>query len=292
MALRKPDGAAPAAPAAPAAQAAFPAAGQAPQFEAMDDDADVAVAERPEAADTSTTQVDSSEMKTAIAVAQASAVATVSPNVGSQFLAQIEEMRGAMDFSYGNFSIFKGNQGDISGGDPSVSLGRWVKVVMIAWDEHWQSNPGSDVDEAKDTVAFSRDGVKIDNIIGEQYREHTTKTLDEYVEWLKVNTQFTEADKSRYIDLCVIPQEVENPGAVALIGEPLQITLNPSSLSSFKAYQETLKAKARAVERKVPGMSLPDDPFTFYLSVQAAEKGGKKWTKLQVTPSLPPQFRR
>jgi hypothetical protein len=70
-------------------------------------------------------------------------------------------------------------------------------------------------------------------------------------------------------------------------GEIIQVTLSQSSIPSFASYQETLVMKARAAARGIPGIKIPEDPFTFYFLRDVTTKGDNTWTKLKVLTSLP-----
>lgn len=106
------------------------------------------------------------------AIAKASANSLTANEVAQkakQFQKEVADMKGASDFSYGNYAVFKGNNGSIvESGQNGADLGRWVQVRMIAWDEHTELSPGESGDSTKDFVAYSKDGKTIDSVIGEE----------------------------------------------------------------------------------------------------------------------------
>jgi hypothetical protein len=203
------------------------------------------------------------------------------------FAQEVEAMRGACDFSYGNYPVFKGNNGEIIGiGDNKAKLGRWIKVAMIGWDEHFEVSPGADDKEAKDFVGYSKDGITLDRCIGEmQHRQWSGKAVKDYVQHLHTVEQYDKADSRRFIDVGCILLESENDEGMQ--GEVIQVTLSQSSIPSFSQYQERLIQKARAAARGIPGVKVPEDPFTFYFLRELAEQGSNKWTKLRVVDKLP-----
>lgn len=266
-----------------------------PRFEEQDD-GDTTVAESPAPAPAASspapapspapTPAPAPSTSTALAPAPAAgAVVTSDRALANEFVEQVNAMKGAADFSYGNYTVFKGHNGEIRSSEEGVaSLGRWVRGSMIAWGEHWEASPNSDSKEAKDYVGYSDDGSTIRSIIGkEKLINWIGRPIDEYVQYLR-SQDFPKADKRRMIDVAFAVQESENG---EMVGEIIQITLSPSSIPSFKSYQENLVQKARCVARGLPGFKLPEDPLTFYFVREAASKDGKSWTKLAVMSKLP-----
>lgn len=256
--------------------------GTTPAFES---EGDTAVAERPEPSVTVEVEVQKPAASTAVAERPAAAV-VIAPKVGNSFSKEVEALKGAADFSYGNFTVFKGIQGEIKGiGDSTASLGRWAKGTMIAWDEHFEISPGSKTEKSKDAVAYSKDGITVDNVVGEDLRQWQGKAVADYVAYLKSEMDYDQAGSRRFIDVAFAVLETESNEE--FVGEIIQVTLSQSSIPSFKKYQEKLVQTARCVERGVPGFKVPEDPFTFYFLRQAASKGDNDWTKLEVLIKLP-----
>lgn len=254
---------------APAAAAAAPAA-QAPQPAA-------AAPSRPAAA---------VEATTAIAKAAATAVATTDAQAAAKnFRKEVEAMRGGADFSYGAHRVFKAKDGVIreTAGEKLV-LGKWVKVRMLAWDNHFEISPGEEGKSAGDYVAYSNDGNVIDQVIGEELKSWIGRPVNEYVEYLKTEEDFEKAGKREFIDVEVAAMGSEEEPD---FNEIVQITLSSSSIPAFRSYQTKLEATAKAVSMNLPGYTLPEDPFTFYFIREAAEKGKNTWTKLRIANTLP-----
>lgn len=206
--------------------------------------------------------------------------------IAKAFEKQILEMRGG-DFSYGTYRVFKGNNGELAemSGD-KASLGRWAKVHLLNWDEHFQVSPGSDDKSAKDFVAYSKDGVKIDSVIGEELKDQWTgKPVQAYLEYLKNEEDFAKADCRQFIDMaCALLGTDSGDGP---IGTVIQVTLSSSSIPSFKKYTQSLKDTARCVSMGLPGFVMPENPMEFFLIREAASKGNNRWTKLNFASSLP-----
>lgn len=223
---------------------------------------------------------------TAIAKASQSAVATADAAADAKrFKREVEEMKGASDFSYGNYAVFKGNNGEIACSDTKDSFGRWVKVRLLSWDDHTEVSPGETGASTKDFVAYSKDGKTIDSVIGEELKGWIGKPVVDYVEYLKNEEDFAKTKSRRFIDTaCAVMASDSGDGP---IGEVVQITLSESSIPAFAKHQEQLANKARCVAMGLPGFSLPADPFTFFFLREVTSKGQNTWTKLRIVQDLP-----
>lgn len=229
-------------------------------------------------------------VSTAVAVAprQSNTVAVLG-NIAEQakaFQRELDEMKGAADFSFGNYPVFKGNNGEIAQtGDSGVSFGRWVKGRLLAWDNHFETTPGSQDKGSKDFVAYSKDGQIIDHVIGEEQKKWVGKPVAEYVEYLHKEEGFDKAGTKRYVDLALAVLGTDS-GEMPENGV-IQITLSQSSISSFTKYQQSLKDKARCVAMGLPNFTMPEDPFTFFVIRELVSANGNRWTKLVFSSNLP-----
>jgi hypothetical protein len=253
------------------------------QFEDMEDgaQAQVATAEKPAAPPAAAPAA-----TTAVAVAPANAVMVKADAVA--FQKQVEEIKGAANFDYGNYKVFKGVSGAIATTDGKFKLGRWIQGTMMAWDDHWEVSPGSKTEKSKGAVAYSKNGETIDSIVGNDFAEFVGKPIDDYVVHLQTEGDYPEAKKSRYIDISFFLQAAEDSDS-EMIGEVIQITLSQSSIPSFSSYQEGLRMKAKVAARGI-AVKLPEDPFTFYFGAESASKDGNNWTKLNVSTKQPTKF--
>ena len=211
---------------------------------------------------------------------------SVSTNVNTNFSQQVSEMKGALDMSYGNFRVFKASNGAIvEVGDNGEDLGRFVQVRMMAWDKHWEVSPGTNDKKSKDYLAFSDDGVHIDRVVGEELQKYVGSTIEQYLKYLREDEGFDNASKREFVDVACVA--LSNDAGVDLEGDIIQVTLPPTSIPAFSKYQSGLAGKARALEMGIPGIKLPEDPFTFFFVVEKASKGDNKWTKLKIESKLP-----
>ena len=226
------------------------------------------------------------EATTAVATAAATSVAVnESLNAARAFKKEVEEMFGAADFSYGSHRVFKAKDGVIKemSGEKLV-LGKWVKARLLAWDRHFEISPGEDGASSAAFVAYSKDGVTIDNVIGEENKGWEGKPVKEYLEHLRTVEEFDKAGKREFIDteVAVLGSE-EEPEFTGVV----QITLSSSSIPAFRKYQTDLEATAKCVAMGLPGYKLPEDPFQIFFIREAAEKNKNTWTKIRLSATLP-----
>lgn len=259
---------------------------QKPAFEQEPEGGDTAVAEKPPVSEAPAA---APAPASAVAVRTTSTALSVdeAAKKASQFKKEVEDMKGAGDFSYGNYDVYKGDNGEITmiGGD-ETSMGRWAQVRMLSWDDHYEVSPGEQGKETKEFVAYSKDGEIVDSVIGEDQKSWVGKKVADYVDYLKKEEEFENAGKRRFIDIACAVLAADT-GEDAPIGKVIQVTLSQSSIPAFSKYQEDLKNTARCVAMGLPGFALPDDPFTFFFIREKASKGDKTWTKLKISATLP-----
>jgi hypothetical protein len=227
---------------------------------------------------------------TAIAKAASTAVSVDQAKAAARaFTKELDDMRGANDFSYGNYRVFKAVQGEIqeTGGEEE-SLGKWAKVRLMGWDNHFEVSPGEQGASTKDFVAYSKDGKTIDSVIGEELKTWVGKPVADYLDYLRDDKEgegFANAKCREFIDTAVALIGTESGDGP--IGTVVQVTLSESSMMAFNRSRQTLQDAARAAAMGIPGFTVPEDPFTFYYVREAAQKGDNKWTKLKVLKELP-----
>lgn len=223
---------------------------------------------------------------TAIAKASASSVATADAAARAKaFQREFEEMKDASDFSYGNYKVFKGNNGSIAEtGDKGIDLGRWVQVRLMAWGKHFEISPGESGASTKEFVGYSKDGKTIDSVIGEDVKSWEGRSVDDYIKYLREEEEFAGAKVREFVDMACALMACD-AGDVPL--KMIQLTLSETSIPSFSRYQQELKDTARCCAMGLPGFTLPDDPFNFFVIREVASKGSQRWTKLMISSELP-----
>lgn len=254
---------------------------------------DTAVAEAPAKTVAPAAAVDPAAAATATTTALAKASATSlsvadAANAAKAFKKEVEDMKGSSDFTYGDYDVFKADGGGISqtGAGKDMKLGRWAKVRLMGWDNSYQVSPGAEGASTKDFVAYSKDGKTIDSVIGEELKSWAGKPVQDYVQYLEKEEEFSNVKVRPFIDTaCFLLGTESGDGPV---GKTVQITLSKTSMSSFSRYQQELVDNARAVSMGLPFAKLPEDPFTFYFIVERVQDAkGKKWDKLKIEAVLP-----
>lgn len=222
-----------------------------------------------------------------VAVRQNTAVGNVedAATKAKNFQKEVEAMKGALNLDYGSVQMFKANQGKIGETDGDKrKLGRYAQVRLLAWDDRYELSTGDSGKSSKDFLAFSKDGVTVDNVVGDELKKWEGKPVADYLDYLRTEEEFDKASKRQFIDCGVAVLESETGEAV---GEIVNISLSPSSVRAFEKYQNDLLGKARAASLGLPGFKLPEDPFTFWFVCEDAEKGDNQWTKLKITDKKP-----
>ena len=227
---------------------------------------------------------------TAVTVAKASALGKSAvadaAATAKEFQKEFNSMKGASDFSYGTYRVFKGSNGALteSGGE-QADLGRWAKVRLLSWDRHFEVSPGESGASTKGFVAYSKDGVTIDSVIGEDVKAWEGRTVADYVHYLRTEEEFANTKTREFIDMaCALIATDSGDGPV---GRVIQITLSETSIPSFKAYQQELNDTARCQAMGLPGFVLPEDPFQLFVIREVAKRGSNTWTKLRLSANLP-----
>jgi hypothetical protein len=263
-------------------------AAQEPQFEQVQEATEMTMDTTVEAMNDAREEAAAPTPAAVPAVRQSTAVGNVN-DIAAQakaFQRELDEMKGAADFSFGNYAVFKASNGEISQtGKEDTSLGRWAKIRLLAWDDHHEITPGSQDKGSKDFVAYSKDGQVIDSVIGDEMKKWVGKSVAEYINYLRETEGFEKAGSKRYVDLsCALLATDSGDGP---IGTVVQVTLSPSSISSFSKYQQALKDQARCAAMALPGFSVPEDPFTLFLVREVVSSGSNKWSKINFFSNLP-----
>lgn len=261
----------------------------APASNFEDEPGDTAVAEKPAAAQEAAAEPEAAAAQATAAVAKASGSALMTKDEAAQiakkFQREVAEMEDGADFSFGTHRVFKAKDGVIKemNGD-KLKLGRWVKVQMLAWGRHYEISPGTDDKSSADYVAYSKDGVTVDFVVGEENKKYEGTPVADYLDFLRDDEEFDKASKREFIDVQVAVLGCEDEPE---FHEIVQVTLSSSSIPAFKKYQNDLAARAKCVAMGLPGFSVPENPFEFFFIREDAEKGKNSWTKLRIATSLP-----
>lgn len=214
-----------------------------------------------------------------------------SPADISGFTKKVEEMFNCLDTRYGNFPTYKAKPGgriECVTDDNMPGMGRWAKVTMMSWGKHWEIGPGVSDESATDYVAFSDNGKTIDRVLGDELQSHVGSDIQEYIKYLKDKEGFDNAGYREFVDVACYVHD--NEAGEDFTGKIVMFSLPPTSASAFHRYQQQLAGLARAAKMGIPGVSAPENPFTFYFITESAKKGKQEWTKLIIESKLPNKF--
>jgi hypothetical protein len=147
------------------------------------------------------------------------------------FAAQ-ENALPAVDF--GVLPRIVGTQGQFQDKGDNKLLGDTIKVQLISWNKQFVISPGTDNDEDKEHVRYSRDGVTIDE---------TGESVETYLQSLRETDGFKDASKKEYCELIGILLETAKPSEQ--VGNMVQVSLSPQSRKLFEGFrlQESVKLR-------------------------------------------------
>jgi hypothetical protein len=205
------------------------------------------------------------EAKTAIAKVGAGSLAAAVQT--ENLLAQMRDAIPAVQF--GTFPRLIGANGNVSvKTDGDKLLGRWADLQLLSWSDTYVVSPGSDKDEAKKLVRYSRDGVTIDE---------TGESVNDYLKQLREVDGYKDASKKQYVELIGFLKSSEQAGGP--VGELVQVSLSPKSRLTFDAYRANVGVKVRLGQMSSEGVD--------NIRVTAVPKSvnGKNWTILSVGPA-------
>ncbi len=248
MALQKPKAAAPAAPAG--------------KFE---DDAGTTTVQAPAQPAPAKDPVAEAGVKASTAVAVISAGALAEAIKSENVLVKMRDAIPPVEF--GTFPRLIGANGAVCvKTDGSRSLGESVELQLLSWTEVYVVSPGSDKDEAKDLVRYSRDGVNIDE---------TGENVNDYLKKLRDVDGYKDASRKQYIELIGFLKSASKDGGP--IGELVQVSLSPQSLLSFRSYMANVAIKVRIGQMKAEGVE------NLRITAEGKSGNGRNWTILKVT---------
>ena len=225
---------------------------------------------------------------TAITITTNTSITTIAADQAKAFAEELKSMRDGASFAHGTFVTYKADNGAIAEtGNGKTSFGKWVEGRMLAFSSQWQISPGDSGAKTKGFVAFSSDGVTVDNVIGDgTERAFIGKPVQEYLSYLTDTEGLTGASCKEYLHVAFLVIDSESKEVEE--GTVVDIVLSPSSIASFRAYEEQLKLGARAAAMGLKTkVNLSGDPFHFrFVAEQASNAKGQRWAKLGIEPVM------
>lgn len=198
---------------------------------------------------------------TAIAKAQAGALAAPSQRLAAPVLTDLKD---AVRVDWDTLERLVAGTGSIDDGDGN-SVGTWVKLTLMSFQDTWEVVPGSQEEKAKKLVRYSEDGVHL--------RESGT-TVAQYLDELREMGYEGASLKHKNI-LVGILDEAEKD--TSLLGEVIQISLSPQSRKTFERYRLSRTAKVNM------GKASADGSECIKITAEPKKFGANKFTQLTVT---------
>lgn len=203
---------------------------------------------------------------TAIATASATSRAVVSHKGFKDFFKQFENNLPATDF--GTLPRCVGTQGTIQAkmnGGKEIDLGKSVVLSLLSYRDEYVISPGSDAEEAKKLVAYSRDGKTIDA---------TGQDVNEYLKNLIEVEGYTDASKKRYVYLTGILESATDDKS--LVNSMVEISLSPQAVTDWEGYRLQTAVK---ISR---GIKPEDGAERIKIDADKRSGNGRNWTTLLV----------
>jgi hypothetical protein len=176
------------------------------------------------------------------------------------------KMRDAVPaVEFGTFPRLIGANGAVTLKSDNKSLGETVDIQLLSWSEVYTVSPGSDKEEAKKLVEYSRDGVTIDK---------SGRDVNEYLKYLRETEGYKDASKKKYIELIGFLQGSAKPGGPT--GEIVQVSLSPQSLLTFQAYMANVAVRVRLGQITAEGVE------NIRVTAEGKSGNGRNWTILKV----------
>ncbi|WP_454735433.1 hypothetical protein [Cupriavidus necator] len=197
---------------------------------------------------------------TAIAKAQAGALAAPAQRIAPV----LTDLKDAVRVDWDTLERLVAGTGTIDNGD-GKSVGTWIKMTLMSFQDTYEVVPGDQSDEAKKLVRYSEDGVNL--------RESGT-TVNQYLDELREQGYDKAALKHKNI-LVGILDETEKPSD--LVGEVIQISLSPQSRKTFERYRLTRTAKVNM------GRATAEGSEVIKITAEGKQFGKNKFTQLTVT---------
>lgn len=197
---------------------------------------------------------------TAIAKAQAGALAAPAQRIAPV----LTDLKDAVRVDWDTLERLVAGTGTIDNGD-GKSVGTWIKMTLMSFQDTYEVVPGDQSDEAKKLVRYSEDGVNL--------RESGT-TVNQYLDELREQGYDKAALKHKNI-LVGILDETEKPSD--LVGEVVQISLSPQSRKTFERYRLTRTAKVNM------GRATAEGSEVIKITAEGKQFGKNKFTQLTVT---------
>lgn len=198
---------------------------------------------------------------TAIAKAQAGALTAPAQRLSAPLLT---ELKDACRVDWNTLARLVAGTGVIDDEDGN-SVGTWIKLTLMSFQDTYEVVPGVDDDAAKKYVRYSEDGVNL---------RDSGNTVAAYLDELRELGYDKAALKHKNI-LVGILDETEKGSP--LEGEVIQLSLSPTGRQTFERYRLSRTAKVNM------GRASAEGAECIKITAESKKFGNKKFTQLTVT---------
>lgn len=202
------------------------------------------------------------------------------------FGAEFAAMENADVFAPGVLPMLKvaSNAQDIIEVKGERKAGEWLSGRLMNWAWLTQISPTVQGGQGKEFVGFSRDGETMDFIIGRDGAQgaYIGRSVEDYLKYLHTTEGLENAVAKRYMQIALVC--LGSASGSFKQGDMVGLTLSPTSVSSFNAYNQKLQIAIRAAKMGLGSTQTVSDPFRIKLSVQGAKDAkGHTWNKLDIS---------
>lgn len=203
---------------------------------------------------------------TAIAKAATTAVTTTQHEIfGAHLPEDLRAMLAEADF--GVLARVIADQGGLSIANEKIDLGKWISGQILMAQPSYICSPGSDSEEAKKLVKYSKDGVTCDD---------TGEPCSQYIQMLQAEG-YKDASVKHYLNVTVSVEDADDKEAAeAYIGSIVVVQMSPESRKRFQRYFILARLKSTQTG-SLDGL----DRVRF--SALKKSGSGRNWTEIDTT---------
>lgn len=202
---------------------------------------------------------------TAIAKAATTAVSVQQDVFGAHLPADLKQMLAEADF--GVLPRVIADQGGLSVANEKIDLGKWISGQILLAQNSYICSPGTDSEEAKKLVKYSKDGVTIDD---------TGDFCTQYIAGLQAEG-YKDAGLKHYLNITVMVEDADDKVAAEdYIGSIVVVQMSPESRKKFQRYFILARLKSTQTG-SLDGL----DRVKF--SAVKKSGSGRNWTEIDTT---------
>lgn len=202
---------------------------------------------------------------TAIAKAATTAVSVHQDVFGAHLPADLKQMLAEADF--GVLPRVIADQGGLSVANEKIDLGKWIAGQILLAQPSYICSPGTDSEEAKKLVKYSKDGITLDD---------TGELCTSYIQMLQADG-YKDAGVKHYLNVTVMVEQADDADAADdYIGNIVVVQMSPESRKKFQRYFILARLKSTQTG-SLDGL----DRVKF--SAVKKSGNGRNWTEIETT---------